>query len=128
MKKGNLVSGMRAIIIAIATALCLSVIVCAVIRSGYAALESYQYYTKTPRVDSSSGEVRIYGNTTNGGEAKFTILKYTSPTAYTGVYTSAPLTSCGTAWKNYSGLAYAGYMQPYGVAQGVTGEITVVTN
>lgn len=90
-----------------------------------AYISQTQSHTQTGRVDSDSGDVRLYGGASNN--ALFSILKYTNIYATTGVYQSSPQTYITTSWLNYLGLAYAGYMQPAVGYSGIEGYVAVET-
>ncbi len=90
-----------------------------------AYISQNQNYAQTGRVNSASGGVKLYGGASSN--AIFSILKYTGLYTTTGVYQSSAATSITTSWLNYSGWAYAGYMQPAVGYSGIEGYVAVET-
>ena len=116
----------KIVVIVLVTVLSFTAVVSAATElSRTANLAASAPYAQTSKVTSETGNARIYGYTSNGVAAKFTILRYTTQTSYSGVYTSGELTICGTVYKNYNGLAYAGYMQTANSATGAAGSVTI---
>ena len=127
MKSNTCKRSVQMVIVVVLTILCFTLVVSAAEVSKYAQLSAAAPYAQTARANSDSGNARINGATTNGVPAIFALLKYTSPNATAGVYSSGPLTAYGTGWGNYGALAYAGYIQQRDSSSHATGGVTVYT-
>lgn len=125
----------RIIAIVLATFAIMSFAAYASVHTVSATMQSNAYYLQTSKLTSDTGDGAVSGTVTSAPSsscgAKYSLIGYITALNTITVWTSNVATTTsgpvGSGYLSAGYAAYAGYVQPYNTANGVTATITLST-